>query len=726
MRNAGLLIVIIALLAFAHVRERVTQAHPADVPTASAGFKTDEPVAPDAPIEIVLAGAETATIAVTIGDADVTAFFKRVENRLVYDAQILPLPSGAVDVKVFLVGDANNWKEIGRFTMTVAEVTKPDEPKPADAATETPKTDSTTAEVTEEAEKKNKFAFLPSFTIGMKSLPFQSNFPADTRPAERATFNDFTLSGSLKTEAKAGNFGSETNFDFAGSTFKPETPQFGSLGREAPDVDLTSYLMNFQIGKSKLAFGHTSFGNNRHLVSSFSSRGLSMTVPIGKRFDVTAGFLNGTSVIGFSNFSGLGKIRHQVQGVTLGIEFVPTRANALRLEVTGFNGYLQALNGVSEGRIVDAERSRGFGLRLVASDKSERLKVETGYTLSRFFNPQDTTLDPDGNAVALPPAVRGAHYAEVSFQFLKDLRITKAKNLNATATVKYEFVEPLFKSLGASASADRFSNDYTLDASLGDITFAYGHARGNDNVRNVPSILKSLTRTNRFNVALPTSALFGGEKPSKLLPRLGYSIDRTRQTAAGIPVNGGFEVDIATIPDLVNTNQSFSSAWDFGKATLEYTYSRSLADNRQTGSETLDQLGWTHGATIGLSPRETLSFTTGLTFETSKDLGQSTTNRTKSLNFGVNWTPFKGATLTSDLSQTLAGDAARTIANRGVNYNAQFSYTFAREKSRFDKFGAQIFVRFADTYSRNSDFLAISTARTRTKIVTTGITFNIF
>lgn len=63
--------------------------------------------------------------------------------------------------------------------------------------------------------------------------------------------------------------------DFAGSSFKPETLRFGALGTEAPDVDLSSYLMNFQIGKAKFSLGHTSYGGNRHLVNSFSSRGLS-------------------------------------------------------------------------------------------------------------------------------------------------------------------------------------------------------------------------------------------------------------------------------------------------------------------------------------------------------------------------------------------------------------------------------------------------------------------
>jgi hypothetical protein len=599
------------------------------------------------------------------------------------------------------------------------EEAKTEEKKPEEAKTETAPT---------ETEKKRFFKFLPTFTVSMESQPHQSNFPAAARPEKRATFADFNLTGSVKSEGKIGNLSSESNFDFAGSSFKEKTLQFGALGREAPDVDLASYLMNFQIGRAKVSLGHTSFGNNRHLVSSFSSRGFSLNVPLNKRFDLTAGVLNGTSVLGVGNFFGVSKIRHQIQGVTLGIELFPKRAGAMRLEISGFNGYLQALNSVSEGRIVDAERSRGFGLRFLTTDKTGRFKLEFGYALSRFFNAQDTTLDPDGNAVPLPAQTRAAHYAEASYQVLKDVKLTKTKSLNLNFSFKYEYVEPLYRSLGASAGADKFTHDYAVDGSIGEITFQVGHIRSNDNLREIPSILKSLTRTNRFSVALPLAALIGkAENPSPFLPRLGYSVDRTNQAGAGIPVNGGFEIDLTTIPDLVNTNQTFSSAWQFKKFTFEYTYNRSLADNRQTGSETKDQLGWVHGLTLGVNPLQILSFNVGLNFDSQRNFELAQINRTQTLNWGASWQPFKGATLTSDFSQNLAGDAAaRTNRNRNVNYAAQFAYNFNFEKSRFRKFGMQSFVRFADVYARQRDFVNDLNNRTRTKIMTAGTTFNFF
>ncbi len=767
-------VVLVMLLALVSWQQH-SQAQTSDESlTATANFNSEKAIVPETAIEISLNRKlnPSEKIAVTLEQTDISGLFSQTENRLIYNATLLSLPSGKLSLTVFVIESSGNWKEISRFSLSVekkeiVETVKPSvtletaktneikpetndikaqtptttEPKsensetgktsetikPEESKTEVATPGETPTETPAETEKTKRFNFLPSFTFGIKSLPFQSNFPLDARPAERATFTDFTLSGSLKNEVKMGKFTSESNFDFAGSSFKPETLQFGALGREAPDVDLASYLMNVQIGKAKIAFGHTSFGNNKHLVSSFSSRGFSFTMPINKYFDISAGILNGTSVLGLGNFFGVTKIRHQVQGATLGIEFFPKRQNAMRLEITGFNAYLQALNGVSEGRINDAERSRGFGLRFLTSDKSERFKAEFGYSLSRFFNPQDTELDPDGNAVPLPAVIRSAHYLETSYQVLKDLKLTKTKNLNLTLLFKYEFVEPLYKSVGASASADKFTHDYAVDASIGEITFQAGHTRFNDNLGNIPSILKSLTRGNRFAVALPLNAIFTKpDKPSPFLPRLGYSYDQTLQFGAGIPVNGGFEIDISTIPNQLNTNQNFTSAWQFKKVNLDYTYNRTFADNRQQGSEQADQIGYAHGVTVGVNPSEILSFNVGLNFDNSTNLELIQTNKTKTLTLGMNLQPFKNATFSGNFSNTLAGDAANIINNKNANFDAQFAYNFNVEKSKFKKFGMQMFVRFADVFSRSQNFSVDVNDRTRTKTLNAGMTFNFF
>jgi len=741
--------------------------------SATANFKADEAITPDTAIEITLNRTlqTTETIAVTIEQTDVTSLFSNTENRFIYDAKILLLPIGNSNLTVYVVNVGGAWKEISRLPLLVQspksevpsqekiveikltetpptngeEKTKEPKAQPIENAesvktAETAKTAETKSDEvksetkteeqpqqTETTEKKSRFNFIPTITLSLKSQPFQSNFPLENRPAERATSTDFTLQGSIKNEYKSGALSSDSNFDFAGSSFKQEALRFGTLGEKAPNVDLASYILNFQVGKAKFAFGHTSFGNNRHLVSSFSARGLSVNIPLNDRFDITGGVLNGTSIVGFGNFLGLRNLDHQVQGATLGIEIFPKRPSALRLEVTGFNAYVQPLSGVSEGRINDAEQSRGGGLHLVTQDKTARFKLEFGFTLSRFQNPADTTLDPDGNAVPIAAVSRTAHYLDASYRVLKDVKLTKTKSVNLSFAFRHEFVEPLFKSLGASASADKTAQDYALDGTIGAVALQFGHTRFNDSLSNVPSILKSLTRANRFSIALPVSAFIGKpDKPSPFLPRLAYSIDTTHQFGAGIPVNGGFEIDLSTIPDQINTNQNFSSAWQFSKFNLEYRYNNSFADNRQAGRETADQIGYVHGVAVGLNPLAIFGFTVGLNFENSNNLELAQVNKTKALTLGVNLQPFKGATFNGNFSKTLAGDAAKTNNNKNINFDMQFAYNFNLEKSKFKRFGMQAFVRFADTFSRNRDSIIDVNNRVQTKIINAGLTFNFF
>jgi hypothetical protein len=718
----------------------------------TASFSETKVVLPDEGIEIVLSRAlsKDERVAVLIGAMDVTELFKANEKSLIYDAKVLPLPLGKSPVTVYHVQSNGEWKEIARLVLMVVKEKPVEQPKTEETQTTngngteqkngetqtaagTDKSSSTQTEATPQpSPEANRFGFekmdfFPSITFGIKSQPFQSNFPADTRPTERATFTDYTIQGSVRTEMQRGFFGAQTQFDFAGSSVQGEALRFGTLGNAAPHVDLASFLMQFKIGKVNAQLGHTSFGANRHLMSSFSSRGITLTVPITKWMDFSTGALNGTSIVGFPNFLGLGKLQHQLQGATLGFEFMPKRPGAARLEVTAMNGYVQPLSGFNEGRVNDAERSKGLGARFIAGDASGRFKIEAGLAVSRFQNPQDTLLDPDGNAVPVPPISRTAHYIETSFQLLRDVSLTKNKKINLNLSFKHELVNPLFRSLGASTSADKTQQDFSVDGSIGEITIQAGHTRFNDNIKNIPSILKSLTRANRFSLGIPVASLFGDQsKPSPFLPRLSYSYDRTHQFGASIPINGGFEIDPSTVPDQIGTNQSFSSDWQFTKFTFGYRFNRSFTDNRQTGREFSDTRTLVHGITVGVNPFSVLSFNVGFNFENSANVETGQVNRTKALTAGVTWQPFKGAQFSANLSNTVAGDVLRTNRNRNLNFDAQFSYSLSKEKSKFKKFGAQAFIRYANTYARTNDFVFDVNNLTRTHIINAGLTINIF
>ena len=188
-------------------------------------------------------------------------------------------------------------------------------------------------------------------------------------------------------------------------------------------------------------------------------------------------------------------------------------------------------------------------------------------------------------------------------------------------TLKHEQVDPLFKSLGASAQADKYQNDFQLSGSVGEITIQAGHGRFNDNLKGIPSILKSLTRSKQFSLALPAAALWGGTSSTSVwLPRLSYSWSDTHQFGAAIPVNGGFETDPSSVPNQYSPNHTFSADWQFQKVSVGYSYNRSFTNNQQTGREFSDFLNQSTGVRVGFNPTTKLNLNFDLTRDSANDL----------------------------------------------------------------------------------------------------------
>lgn len=756
--------------------------------TVTTAFDANKPITPDTAIELSLSRPlkeGEGRVAVIIGHADVTSLFIFDRTRLVYSPSLVPLPLGESRLVVYLVGSDNVWRELGGFQLTVvkdkpatsqatsampkeATSNKPDgsaqssnglvtvpvagastpppvastsAPAASSAAPPTASAPSATPAAsngeTAKAEAKDpskahkfgfeKFEYIPSVTLAIKSQPAQFDFPADTRPTERATFTDGTLQFSLRSEMARGWFGVQTSFDFAGSTFQSEALRFGTLGKGAPQIDLSSYLVQFKLGRAKVGIGHTSFGSSRHLINSFSSRGITLTVPITKRFDFSVAAMNGTNVVGYGNFFGLAKSKHQLHSATLGVELLPKRPGSLRLEFSGVSAYIQALNSVSQGSVNDVERSKGGSVRLIATDKPGRFKFDGGFTRSQYRNPADPLLYQGTNTVAVPFLTRNARYFDVSYDVLRGYKLTKNKQVSLNVATRYEQVDPLFKSLGASAGADKRQNDFQLTGSIGEISIQAGHSRFNDNLRHIASILQSLTRSEQFSIALPTAALWGGtSNTSKYLPRLSYSWSQTHQFGAAIPVNGGFEANPSALPNQFATNQTFSAEWQFQKLNLGYSYNRSFTDNQQRGREQSDFLNQTTGVRAGFNPTSKLSVNFDLTRDSANDLEGTKLNRTWRVGPTASWTVNKHLTWTAGLSNTIAGDRARTNGNRNTEFDSQFSYRVGIDRGELKKVQTQMFIRYADRYARSHDLVFRTSNLTRVKIFNAGVNITFF
>jgi len=742
-------------------------------------FNANTLVTPDTPIELRLnreLKQDEGRLGIVIAHTDVTSLFVADGVRLTYVPTLLPLPVGKPDVVVYQVGGGGEWRELVRFTLqgvmekpaqnATAALSQPPSLRTEDPTTNpvviatsgaasphignasatptqpegtpgaldtngvgknVPASASSAAPPTQGATSEKKMKFTPSVTIAVKSQMAQFNFPENTRPTQRATFTDGTVQFSLRSEGSAGPLSSQTQFDFAGSTFHQEALRFGTLGENAPQIDLSSYLAQFQLGPAKVAIGHTSFGSSRHLINSFSSRGVTVTVPLTKRFDFGVAVMNGTNVVGYGNFFGLGKSKHQLQSATLGVELLPKRPGGLRLEFSGVRAYIQGLNSFSQGAVNDVERSKGGSVRLIAADKTGRFKFEGGFTRSQYRNPADPLLYQGTNTIAVPFLTRNARYVDVSVDVMRGYSLTKSKQVSLNIAVRHEQVDPLYKSLGASAQADKYQNDFQLSGSIGEISFQAGHGRFNDNLKHIASILQSLTRSKQFSVALPAAALWGGtSSASKFLPRLSYSRSETHQFGAAIPVNGGFETDPSSIPDQISTNQSFSADWQFKKLNLSSGYNRSFTNNQQSGREQSDFLNQSINARLGFNPTATLNLNFDLNRDSANDLESSRLSRTWRVGPTASWNINKHLSWTAGISNTIAGDREQTNDSRNTEFETQFSYRKGFERGGLRKVQTQMFVRYADRYAHSHDLVFQTSNLTRVKIFNAGLNVTLF
>ncbi len=660
--------------------------------------------------------------AVLIGKTDMTAFFVATEQTFVFTPGLVQLPVGETQVTIYLVSAKDEWKQLVQFPLTIsAPVKEAQAPPTAQSADPVNPT-------TQSNKKKNfaeKIGFSPSLTIGIKSQLRESHFPDANAPA-RSQFTDFTLQGSFKTEMTNGGNGYQSQFDVAGSSFRQEALRFAQLGNEAPNFDLASYLMQFNVGKMKAQVGHIAFGSNRHLINSFSSRGISLTLPFSSHGDFSVAAMNGSSLVGFANFLGLNQRKHQIVTSTLGFELLPKRPSGLRVETSALHGSLLPVNNFNQGSVTDAEQSKGLSFRVLASDPSQRFKLDGGFARSRFTNPQDQLLSQGKALVPVRANSRNAEYLDASYNLLQNFKLTETKQANLAFNLKHERIDPLFRSVAAFTQADRLQNQFEMIAAIGEMNVIVTHQRFNDNLANLPSVLTTLTRRNALVMGMPLASFIGNlDKPLVWLPRIGYILDRTHQFGGNRPVSVGFD-SASQIPDQLSFNQSFTADWQAKTLRFGYRFNRSFQDNRQPGREGADLQNLINSFALGLPTLGRVDVTLDLNFERAKNLESNRTDRTLRLTSNINWRMTNNATFTANISGTGAGDLLQTSRNRNAEFDLQLAYRFISEKSRYRKVQGQFFIRYANRYASLSDRLFGVSNLTKLQTLNTGLSLAFF
>lgn len=639
--------------------------------------------------------ADEGEIAVLIGSTDVTDLLEGSGTTFVYRPRIAPLPPGERDVAVYR-RSAEAWTELQRFSLKVLT-------------------------------RRGLVRALvsPTAALGSNGQLAEGHSSGMPEP-ERPTFQDLTLTSGLRSSHQGTSWTVETQGNVAGASRRDQALRFSQRGADAPRVDLADYVVTVTGPRTRLALGHVTLGNHRHLASGFGSRGLTVASTVGPA-TLSLGAVNGTSVVGWDNFVGLDRSSHRVTAAELAAELVPRRPGALKATVSMLDGSLLPEQSFTQGAVVDAERSKGFGVQVAGKTAGERVTIAAGYAQSRFLNPsRDPELLGDSSIVPVAAETRRARYADVALALIREANLANVGAINLATGYRHERIDPLYRSAATSVQADRQQHVYDVTGSAGVVAVQVAHTRSRDNLDDLPSVLRTATRQSTLiaAVALPTTQRLG--RAAQYFPTLTLNLGWGRQVASPAPTNGDFRAQ--DLPDQTNEQRELGAQWQLPAFQLSYRYNATDQDNRQPERESADFDTRVHAVSatrpFGVASNVGLELST----ERQRAAESGLTTRVNRVAATGNWKPFAITALSASLGTTLSRDASRADGSRNLEGRLELAQSFLRIR-RGDPRG-QLFVRYGITDARarlgglEDPASAFTTQRQWT--LSSGVTFKAF
>jgi hypothetical protein len=644
-----------------------TSAHAA----VSADF-ADRWIAADATITLRLdqsLAARAAELRFFAGTLDVTAIARQPRpGVLSFDLRLARLAAGESNFAVYRV-EGGKWREVAKFPLRVLN-----------------------------AAGFEAGQFGPKLDLGGKSRFDQGTRGNASQPA-RPTYFDGTGRGGFSFDAARGAFKLDGTFNATGSSYRNEALRFGELGTQAPKADLADYVVNLRYGSTSLAVGHHSYGNNPLLLSGYGSRGVTLAQKFGERFDVSLNAMNGTGIVGYDNFFGLANTEHRIHGATAGLELIGDRPGGLRFEIAALDARLESRTSFNAGEVPDAEESRGLGVRLSGRTAGNRVRGDAVFARSTYVNPFDPLLAQGGELQPVRRSTAGGRQIDLAADLVQNAtRWSDRHPLTVTLSAHHQRVEPLYKSVGASAAPDQQLSRVALGTQIGVAQLQLAGSRRDDNLDNVPTILKTRTDETNANLTLPLASWFG----SAWWPQFSVTAQAVHQRAINEPVTVDSGIAASHRPDQKNRSQQAALDFARGSFNVGYSVQRSTQDNRQPGRENADFQNLGHQITFGLRVSDALNLNLGANtnrnFSHEKDL----TTHTRGANGGFDWRIVDSLTLAANAGRTLGGDSRDLTSNSDNNTQAQLTWRFG-VPSFGRKLPGQLFVRYVRQENANRD-----------------------
>jgi hypothetical protein len=642
-------------------------------------------------------------LAVCIGDLDLSQkTVKLDEVTYLVDLAGVSVPGGTQILALHLV-TAGRWIDLANLKVIGEQVSQDSASKPFEA----------------------------KFSVGVKGQ-ISEKVSGTAKVGARPRFQDATMGIALSAQPPWLGKDSRIAMNLLSVSRRNEALNFGVNADAASKLDMQDYRADLVLGTFKLTVGHQSVGAHPLILADKTSRGVTGALRLGERFDVSASAIRATSVIGFDDFIGLQNADHRIYTLGVGFEAFPETKGMLRTELTLMDGKAEPQSQFNRGQIEDAERSKGVGLKVSTSDADSRWRGDVLWARSKHVNPIDQTLAQGGDVVAVKPENRQAYTADFSYLVLKDAKLFGDKfPMNIRGIVRYEYSDPLFKSLGANFIADQRLMRYGTELRLGELTLNLTAGRKNDNVSTIPTVLKTGTYDWVFSMATPLASIFAvspkegdssvANKPINFWPSVQWDSSTVRQYTLRIP--DGTNAKSSFWPDQRNRQHKIGLNWSLDRATVGYSVEFAHQDNRQTDRTLADFLIRTHQVTSSYRATDKLSFSLGLnqSRNLSVEKHQTTTNTGGQL--GIDWAMTDDWSVKLDYSSGIVRDSLNQQYN-----NAQNSSFQAVRKLPSNLLGLKVegqgFVRATHSNVKALDNTVLQVFSAKRFLLQTGLTLN--
>jgi hypothetical protein len=608
-------------------------------------------------------------LAIFIGSNDLTGLCDpQGSGELRCSPALLPMPEGEQEIVVYLVRSATEWQETARVPVRVL-----------------------TPGGLEVSEVAPRLDLNQAFEVD-RGGSADPSAPAAGPTSPDADVNALTGQAGIATRWRRSGWELRSAWNVMGTSLQAKTLRYATLGEEAPEVDLIDYLVELEHGGTQLAIGHVSHGDHALLLNGLSHRGLSFHQRVGSRMDIGITAQSGQILSGYSDMLGVNSDNY-IAGASAGFELLGNRPGGLRLSLMYLKAETRSQLDFNTGQVPDAQDNSGYDVRLTGCTPGNRWRGSLEFALSRYTNPDDPLLSQGLDVVPVTEETSKARDLDVAWDLVQNRQLGADTYAGVTLGYRYQRSDPLYRTVGALMMADQESHTGTLSASIGGFSFQALQSNSEDNVDDVPTVLKTRTRTTTLGYGLLLRSLF----PSPAGGTRAWLPDSVSQTYARMHqqgVNRPPSFDPSThIPDQVTQILTTGLNWSFQRAALGYQFTLGDLDNRQPAREEADFQNITHGISLGLQVASTLRIGLGLNAASAANREEALKQYIDGYNLDLDWQSVRNLGFRGSYTLTEADDSRQLGDSRSWTTLTEINYRIALPMSRAHRFPIQFYLR---------------------------------